>query len=255
MYCISLYCTGEPDKPYSFTVCEWCQYAHYENKQKNYIKVQTFRANTIIFPHAWCHCCHDATTLCYLWALLTPQLTSYPKSISHVQSGSVKESVLSSSVSFSCRVKELTVDPNQVIEGGRPNIHAVNQLDLLDEDWLSISPQRDDLKLLCEQNVSTQGLFFNPKVKYVFLLFIFEQQHLTSSLKYIGRFQGPEGDCCLWKRQKLVVFFFFFYICYKWTVMSTGIQISAMKEKFSVVFSFLATEAMLTLFLCPLLTL
>ncbi len=37
--------------------------------------------------------------------------------------------------------------------------------------------------------------------------------------------------------------------------MSTGIQISAMKEKVSVVFSFLATEAMLTLFLCPLLTL
>lgn len=58
------------------------------------------------------------------------------------------------------RVKELTVDPNQVIEGGRPNIHMVNQLDLLDEDWLSISPQRDDLKLLCEQNVRTWGLFF-----------------------------------------------------------------------------------------------
>lgn len=54
-----------------------------------------------------------------------------------------------------CRVKELTVDPNQVMEGGRPNIHAVNQLELLDEEWLSISPQRDDLKLLCEQNVST----------------------------------------------------------------------------------------------------
>lgn len=40
-----------------------------------------------------------------------------------------------------------------MIEGVRPNIHAVNQLDVLDEDWLSISPQRDDLKLLCEQNV------------------------------------------------------------------------------------------------------
>lgn len=54
------------------------------------------------------------------------------------------------------RVKELTVDPNQVMEGGRPNIHAVNQLDILDEEWLSISPQRDDLKLLCEQNVRTE---------------------------------------------------------------------------------------------------
>lgn len=52
-------------------------------------------------------------------------------------------------------MKELTVDPNQVTEGCRPNIHPVNQMDLLDEDWLSSSPQRDDLKLLCEQNVST----------------------------------------------------------------------------------------------------
>lgn len=46
------------------------------------------------------------------------------------------------------------MDTNQVMEGGRPNIHAVNKLDL-DEEWLSMSPQRDDLKLLCEQNVST----------------------------------------------------------------------------------------------------
>ncbi|CAI5650530.1 unnamed protein product [Oreochromis niloticus] len=64
-------------------------------------------------------------------------------------------------------VKELTVDPNQVMEGGRPNIHAVNQLDLLDEEWLSISPQRDDLKLLCEQNeeeVSPQLFTFHEAV-------------------------------------------------------------------------------------------
>ncbi|XP_042343709.1 kinesin-like protein KIF2A isoform X2 [Plectropomus leopardus] len=64
-------------------------------------------------------------------------------------------------------VKELTVDPNQVMEGGRPNIHNVNQLDLLDEDWLSISPQRDDLKLLCEQNeeeVSPQLFTFHEAV-------------------------------------------------------------------------------------------
>uniref|UniRef100_A0A665W902 Kinesin-like protein n=1 Tax=Echeneis naucrates TaxID=173247 RepID=A0A665W902_ECHNA len=68
---------------------------------------------------------------------------------------------------FLSRVKELTVDPNQVIEGGRPNIHAVTQLDLLDEDWLSISPQRDDLKLLCEQNeeeVSPQLFTFHEAV-------------------------------------------------------------------------------------------
>ncbi|XP_028268955.1 kinesin-like protein KIF2A isoform X2 [Parambassis ranga] len=65
------------------------------------------------------------------------------------------------------RVKELTVDPNQVMEGGRPNIHAVNQLDLLDEEWLSMSPQRDDLKLLCEQNeeeVSPQLFTFHEAV-------------------------------------------------------------------------------------------
>ena len=46
------------------------------------------------------------------------------------------------------------MDANQVMEGCRPNIHVGNQMDLLDEDWLSSSPQRDDLKLLCEQNVS-----------------------------------------------------------------------------------------------------
>ncbi|XP_054466370.1 kinesin-like protein KIF2A isoform X1 [Anoplopoma fimbria] len=65
------------------------------------------------------------------------------------------------------RVKELTVDTNQAMEGGRPNINAVNQLDLLDEDWLSISPQRDDLKLLCEQNeeeVSPQLFTFHEAV-------------------------------------------------------------------------------------------
>ncbi|XP_034728398.1 kinesin-like protein KIF2A isoform X1 [Etheostoma cragini] len=65
------------------------------------------------------------------------------------------------------RVKELTVDTNQVMEGVRPTIPAVDQLDLLDEDWLSISPQRDDLKLLCEQNeeeVSPQLFTFHEAV-------------------------------------------------------------------------------------------
>ncbi|XP_029572669.1 kinesin-like protein KIF2A isoform X1 [Salmo trutta] len=64
------------------------------------------------------------------------------------------------------RVKELTVDPNQVIEGVRPNTHVVDQLD---DDWdhLGSSPQRDDLKLLCEQNleeVSPQLLTFHEAV-------------------------------------------------------------------------------------------
>ncbi|KAG7489223.1 kinesin KIF2A isoform X4 [Solea senegalensis] len=74
---------------------------------------------------------------------------------------------------YANRVKELTVDPNQVMEGGRPNIHAVNQLEHLehlehlDEEWLSMSPQRDDLKLLCEQNeeeVSPQLFTFHEAV-------------------------------------------------------------------------------------------
>nr|XP_020450056.1 kinesin-like protein KIF2A isoform X5 [Monopterus albus] len=68
---------------------------------------------------------------------------------------------------YANRVKELTVDPNQVMEGGRANIHAVNQLNLLDEEWLSMSPQRDDLKLLCEQNeeeVSPQLFTFHEAV-------------------------------------------------------------------------------------------
>ncbi|XP_060926841.1 kinesin-like protein KIF2A isoform X2 [Limanda limanda] len=71
---------------------------------------------------------------------------------------------------YANRVKELTVDTNQVMEGGRPNIHAVNQLDLLDEQWLSISPQRDDFKLLCEQNeeeVSPQLFTFHEAVSQV----------------------------------------------------------------------------------------
>ncbi|XP_077376684.1 kinesin-like protein KIF2A isoform X2 [Festucalex cinctus] len=68
------------------------------------------------------------------------------------------------------RVKELTVDNNQVnqvMEGGRANIHAVNQLDLLEEEWQNSSPQRDDLKLLCEQNeeeVSPQLFSFHAAV-------------------------------------------------------------------------------------------
>ncbi|KAM9464092.1 kinesin-like protein KIF2A isoform 5-T5 [Salvelinus alpinus] len=67
---------------------------------------------------------------------------------------------------YANRVKELTVDANQVTEGVLPNIHVV---DLLDNDWdhLGSSPQRDDLKLLCEQNeeeVSPQLFNFHEAV-------------------------------------------------------------------------------------------
>ncbi|XP_056274286.1 kinesin-like protein KIF2A isoform X4 [Pseudoliparis swirei] len=68
---------------------------------------------------------------------------------------------------YANRVKELAVDINPVMEGGRPNIHAVAQLGHLEGNWLSISPQRDDLKLLCQQNeeeVSPQLLTFHEAV-------------------------------------------------------------------------------------------
>lgn len=68
---------------------------------------------------------------------------------------------------YANRVKELTVDPNRAMEGGRPNVHGVNNMDLLNMEWLSISPQRDDLKLLCEQNeeeVSPQLFTFHEAV-------------------------------------------------------------------------------------------
>lgn len=50
------------------------------------------------------------------------------------------------------RVKELTVDPAAALDS-RQGGHA-NQLDVLEAQWgVGSSPQRDDLKLLCEQNV------------------------------------------------------------------------------------------------------
>uniref|UniRef100_A0A8C9TMX0 Kinesin-like protein n=1 Tax=Scleropages formosus TaxID=113540 RepID=A0A8C9TMX0_SCLFO len=67
---------------------------------------------------------------------------------------------------YANRVKELTVDPSAV--EGRPNVHAVNQLDALEAQWgVGSSPQRDDLKLLCEQNeeeVSPQLFTFHEAV-------------------------------------------------------------------------------------------
>ncbi|XP_030632578.1 kinesin-like protein KIF2A isoform X5 [Chanos chanos] len=69
---------------------------------------------------------------------------------------------------YANRVKELTVDPNAVTEGVRPNTNISNQLDVMEEEWdLRNSPQRDDLKLLCEQNeeeVSPQLFTFHEAV-------------------------------------------------------------------------------------------
>ncbi|XP_051539791.1 kinesin-like protein KIF2A isoform X3 [Myxocyprinus asiaticus] len=68
---------------------------------------------------------------------------------------------------YANRVKELTIDPSVVMEG-RSGCHSVNQLDVLEAQWgVGSSPQRDDLKLLCEQNeeeVSPQLFTFHEVV-------------------------------------------------------------------------------------------
>ncbi|RXN34159.1 kinesin KIF2A isoform X2 [Labeo rohita] len=68
---------------------------------------------------------------------------------------------------YANRVKELSIDPNAVMEG-RSAGHSVNQLDVLEAQWgVGSSPQRDDLKLLCEQNeeeVSPQLFTFHEVV-------------------------------------------------------------------------------------------
>ncbi|KAM9329203.1 kinesin-like protein KIF2A isoform 2-T2 [Gastrophryne carolinensis] len=69
---------------------------------------------------------------------------------------------------YANRVKELTVDPNAVGEPRAILHHAQNQLDDLESLWgVGSSPQRDDLKLLCEQNeeeVSPQLFTFHEAV-------------------------------------------------------------------------------------------
>uniref|UniRef100_A0A9J8AR03 Kinesin-like protein n=1 Tax=Cyprinus carpio carpio TaxID=630221 RepID=A0A9J8AR03_CYPCA len=68
---------------------------------------------------------------------------------------------------YANRVKELSIDPIAVMEG-RSAGHSVNQLDVLEAQWgVGSSPQRDDLKLLCEQNeeeVSPQLFNFHEVV-------------------------------------------------------------------------------------------
>ncbi|NWU95611.1 KIF2A protein, partial [Upupa epops] len=69
---------------------------------------------------------------------------------------------------YANRVKELTVEPSAAGDI-RPSIHhAPNQIDDLEAQWgVGSSPQRDDLKLLCEQNeeeVSPQLFTFHEAV-------------------------------------------------------------------------------------------
>ncbi|GAA6107747.1 kinesin-like protein KIF2A isoform X9 [Tachysurus ichikawai] len=65
------------------------------------------------------------------------------------------------------RVKELTVNSSALMED-RPGGNQVSQLDVLEPQWgVGSSPQRDDLKLLCEQNeeeVSPQLFTFHEAV-------------------------------------------------------------------------------------------
>uniref|UniRef100_A0A674AD06 Kinesin-like protein n=1 Tax=Salmo trutta TaxID=8032 RepID=A0A674AD06_SALTR len=70
---------------------------------------------------------------------------------------------------YANRVKELTVDPGVMMEGrGGGGGHSVTQLEVLEAQWgVGSSPQRDDLKLLCEQNeeeVSPQLFTFHEAV-------------------------------------------------------------------------------------------
>jgi kinesin family protein 2/24 len=52
-------------------------------------------------------------------------------------------------------VKELTVDTTAAGDVRPIMHHPPNQIDDLETQWgVGSSPQRDDLKLLCEQNVS-----------------------------------------------------------------------------------------------------
>ncbi|XP_026153269.1 kinesin-like protein KIF2A [Mastacembelus armatus] len=82
-----------------------------------------------------------------------------PSDIPFTQSGR-------SDLSPSYEVKELAVDPAAVLES-RQGGH-INQLEVLEAQWgVGSSPQRDDLKLLCEQNeeeVSPQLFTFHEAV-------------------------------------------------------------------------------------------
>uniref|UniRef100_A0A8C6LEM1 Kinesin-like protein n=1 Tax=Nothobranchius furzeri TaxID=105023 RepID=A0A8C6LEM1_NOTFU len=64
---------------------------------------------------------------------------------------------------YANRVKDLSMDPAAVMEGGH-----ITQLEVLEAQWgIGSSPQRDDLKLLCEQNeeeVSPQLFTFHEVV-------------------------------------------------------------------------------------------
>ncbi|XP_075832217.1 kinesin-like protein KIF2A isoform X2 [Microtus pennsylvanicus] len=66
------------------------------------------------------------------------------------------------------RVKELTVDPTAAGDGRPIMHHPPSQIDDLETQWgVGSSPQRDDLKLLCEQNeeeVSPQLFTFHEAV-------------------------------------------------------------------------------------------
>ncbi|XP_046717552.1 kinesin-like protein KIF2A isoform X2 [Silurus meridionalis] len=84
-----------------------------------------------------------------------------PSDIPFSQGGSGR-----SELSPTYEVKELTINPGAV--GRTGGGHQVSQLDVLEPQWgVGSSPQRDDLKLLCEQNeeeVSPQLFTFHEAV-------------------------------------------------------------------------------------------
>lgn len=82
---------------------------------------------------------HSSFSMLEVAVVMVQPQPSAPKSNTSLVSVGVNSYLTSSIFSPLDRVKELTVDPNQVTEGGRPNIPT---------------RERDDLKLLCEQIVS-----------------------------------------------------------------------------------------------------
>ncbi|KPP80316.1 hypothetical protein Z043_100049 [Scleropages formosus] len=88
---------------------------------------------------------------------------------------------------YANRVKELTVDLGAV--DGRPNIHAVDQLNMMEVQWgVGCCFQNDDIKLLCEQSLLATALSVEVgiivcKVLYLwFFWFLWQEEEISPQL-------------------------------------------------------------------------
>ncbi len=90
------------------------------------------------------------------------------------------------------RVKELSIEPSAVMEG-RSAGHSVSQLDVLEAQWgVGSSPQRDDLKLLCEQNVRS-----NLSAPLVWAVWISDTVLMFHRKRKCPRSSSPSMRWCL----------------------------------------------------------